>query len=262
VPHAGGLQPGEAAGPDLDRDRAKGVIRSKEHAFSKDGGLAVLYGNLAEKGCIVKTAGVDESILKFTGRGRACSKARTTRRHAILNNKIVAGRCRRDPLRRPEGGPGMQEMLYPTTLPEVARASARRARCSPMAASRAAPSGLSIGHASPEAAEGGLDRAGGRGRHGSRSTSRNGSIHLAVPGRRAGAAAQAEEARGKDACAPHNRKRVVSAALQAYARAGRVGGHGRGARPLDRSGSDPPLGLGPASCKKQSRGNRTRGGHG
>ena len=99
---------------ELDLDRANGCIRDKAHAYSQDGGLAVLYGNIAEDGCIVKTAGVDESILKFTGRARIF-ESQEAAVEAILADKIVAGDVVVIRYEGPRGGPGMQEMLYPTS---------------------------------------------------------------------------------------------------------------------------------------------------
>jgi Dihydroxyacid dehydratase/phosphogluconate dehydratase len=100
--------------PTLDDDRAEGCIRDKEHAYSQDGGLAVLYGNIALDGCIVKTAGVDDSILKFTGRARIF-ESQDSAVEAILADKIVAGDVVVIRYEGPRGGPGMQEMLYPTS---------------------------------------------------------------------------------------------------------------------------------------------------
>jgi dihydroxy-acid dehydratase len=97
-----------------DLDRAMGCIRDREHAYSKDGGLAVLYGNIAEKGCIVKTAGVDESILKFSGKARVF-ESQDAAVEAILGDNVVAGDVVIIRYEGPKGGPGMQEMLYPTS---------------------------------------------------------------------------------------------------------------------------------------------------
>ncbi len=121
---------------DLDTDSETGVIRSVEKPFSKDGGLAVLYGNIALDGCIVKTAGVDESILKFTGPAKVY-ESQDAAVKAILGNEVVAGDVVVIRYEGPKGGPGMQEMLYPTSYLK-SRASARPARSSPMAASQAA----------------------------------------------------------------------------------------------------------------------------
>ena len=200
--------------PELDKDRVKGVIRSKENAFTKDGGLAVLYGNIAEKGCIVKTAGVDEEIWKFNGVARVF-ESQDEAAAAILNNKIVAGDVVVIRYEGPKGGPGMQEMLYPTTY---LKSRGLGKVCALLTDGRfsGGTSGLSIGHASPEAAAGGLialveegDRI--------EIDIPNRSIRLAVADDVLAQRRRAEEARGKDAFTPKARKRVVSAALQAYA---------------------------------------------
>ncbi|MBB1078284.1 dihydroxy-acid dehydratase, partial [Rhodoferax sp. 4810] len=139
---------------DVDRDRQNGCIRSIEHAYSQEGGLAVLYGNIAEKGCIVKTAGVDPSIFHFKGTAKvyvsqeeACD--------AILGDKVVAGDVVFILYEGPKGGPGMQEMLYPTSY---IKSKNLGSACALVTDGRfsGATSGLSIGHASPEAASGGL----------------------------------------------------------------------------------------------------------
>lgn len=137
----------------LDGDREKGVIRNAEHAFSKDGGLAVLYGNIALDGCIVKTAGVDESILKFAGTARVF-ESQDAAVEAILDHKIVAGDIVVIRYEGPRGGPGMQEMLYPTSY---LKSKGLGKDCALITDGRfsGGSSGLSIGHVSPEAAEGG-----------------------------------------------------------------------------------------------------------
>lgn len=137
----------------LDGDREKGVIRNAEHAFSKDGGLAVLYGNIALDGCIVKTAGVDESILKFTGSARVF-ESQDAAVKAILGNEIKAGDVVVIRYEGPRGGPGMQEMLYPTSY---LKSKGLGKDCALVTDGRfsGGSSGLSIGHVSPEAAEGG-----------------------------------------------------------------------------------------------------------
>ncbi|GGK99910.1 dihydroxy-acid dehydratase [Deinococcus radiotolerans] len=137
----------------LDLDREKGVIRSAEHAFSQDGGLAVLYGNLAEDGCIVKTAGVDESILKFTGTARVF-ESQDAAVDAILEGTVQAGEVVLIRYEGPKGGPGMQEMLYPTSY---LKSKGLGKACALVTDGRfsGGSSGLSIGHVSPEAAEGG-----------------------------------------------------------------------------------------------------------
>ncbi|HPN06252.1 MAG TPA: dihydroxy-acid dehydratase, partial [Hyphomonadaceae bacterium] len=200
--------------PELDRDRVKGVIRSKENAFTKDGGLAVLYGNIAEKGCIVKTAGVEEEIWKFNGVARVF-ESQDEAAAAILNNKIVAGDVVVIRYEGPKGGPGMQEMLYPTTY---LKSRGLGKVCALLTDGRfsGGTSGLSIGHASPEAASGGLialveegDRI--------EIDIPNRSIRLAVADDVLAQRRKTEEARGSAAYTPKARKRVVSAALKAYA---------------------------------------------
>ncbi|MDO9335634.1 MAG: dihydroxy-acid dehydratase [Caulobacter sp.] len=139
---------------ELDLDRQEGVIRSAEHAFSKDGGLAVLSGNLALDGCIVKTAGVDESILKFSGPARVF-ESQDASVSAILTGKIKPGDVLVIRYEGPKGGPGMQEMLYPTSY---LKSKGLGKECALITDGRfsGGTSGLSIGHVSPEAAEGGL----------------------------------------------------------------------------------------------------------
>ena len=138
---------------DLDLDRQGGVIRSPENPFSKDGGLAVLKGNIAIDGCIVKTAGVDESILKFTGPARVFESQDATVK-AILSNEIKEGDVIVIRYEGPRGGPGMQEMLYPTSY---LKSKGLGKACALVTDGRfsGGTSGLSIGHCSPEAAEGG-----------------------------------------------------------------------------------------------------------
>ncbi|MDF7674767.1 dihydroxy-acid dehydratase [Acetobacteraceae bacterium ESL0709] len=139
---------------ELDTDRATGVIRDKEHAFSQDGGLAVLYGNLAEDGAIVKTAGVDEAILTFRGRARVFDSQEDAVK-AILSKSVIARDVVVIRYEGPKGGPGMQEMLYPTSY---LKSIGLGAECALITDGRfsGGSSGLSVGHISPEAAEGGL----------------------------------------------------------------------------------------------------------
>ncbi len=139
---------------DLDLDRSNGCIRDLEHAYSQDGGLAVLYGNLAEQGCIVKTAGVDPSILRFRGPARIF-ESQESAVAAILEGKIRAGDLVLIRYEGPKGGPGMQEMLYPTSY---LKSKGLGKVCALITDGRfsGGTSGLSIGHISPEAAEGGL----------------------------------------------------------------------------------------------------------
>ncbi|MBC2663279.1 dihydroxy-acid dehydratase [Novosphingobium flavum] len=138
---------------ELDLDRETGVIRSAEHAFSQDGGLAVLTGNIALDGCIVKTAGVDEKILKFTGPAKVY-ESQDAAVTAILTGQVVAGDVVVIRYEGPKGGPGMQEMLYPTSY---LKSKGLGAACALLTDGRfsGGTSGLSIGHVSPEAAEGG-----------------------------------------------------------------------------------------------------------
>ena len=139
--------------PSLDLDRAKGCIRSVEHAYSKEGGLAVLYGNIAEDGCVVKTAGVDESILVFEGRARIF-ESQDSAVEGILGDKVEPGDVVIIRYEGPKGGPGMQEMLYPTSY---LKSRGLGKQCALLTDGRfsGGTSGLSIGHASPEAAAGG-----------------------------------------------------------------------------------------------------------
>ena len=198
----------------LDTDRAKGVIRSKENAFTADGGLAVLYGNIAEKGCIVKTAGVDESIWQFTGKARVF-ESQEDAVEGILGEVVQAGDVVIIRYEGPKGGPGMQEMLYPTSY---LKSRGLGKACALLTDGRfsGGTSGLSIGHASPEAAQGGaialvedgdtieIDIPNRR-------------IHLAISDEALAERRAAMEAKGDQAWKPVKRERYVSAALQAYA---------------------------------------------
>ncbi len=198
----------------LDLDRNKGVIRSTESAFTKDGGLAVLYGNIAEKGCIVKTAGVDESIWKFTGTARVY-ESQDDAVEGILGEEVQAGDVVIIRYEGPKGGPGMQEMLYPTSY---LKSRGLGKQCALLTDGRfsGGTSGLSIGHASPEAACGGAIALVENG-----DTIEidipNRSINLAISPEALAARRAAMEAKGADAWKPVNRQRQVSAALQAYA---------------------------------------------
>ncbi len=199
---------------ELDLDREKGVIREVGHAFSKDGGLAVLYGNIAELGCIVKTAGVDESILRFSGPARVF-ESQDAAVEGILGKKVQAGDVVVVRYEGPRGGPGMQEMLYPTSyLKSVGLGKA----CALVTDGRfsGGSSGLSIGHLSPEAAEGGpigLVEDGDR----IEIDIPNRTIHLAVDDATMARRRAAMEAKGDAAWQPAEpRKRIVSTALAAY----------------------------------------------
>lgn len=200
---------------DLDTDREKGVIRSAKTPFSKDGGLAVLKGNLALDGCIVKTAGVDESILKFTGPARVFESQDASVK-AILGNEIKAGDIVVIRYEGPRGGPGMQEMLYPTSY---LKSKGLGKACALITDGRfsGGTSGLSIGHASPEAAEGG---AIGLVQEGDtiEIDIPNRTIRLAVSDAELEARRAAMNAKGADAWKPaEKRKRRVTTALRAYA---------------------------------------------
>ena len=200
--------------PDLDVDRQDGCIRSKEHAYSQDGGLAVLSGNLALNGCIVKTAGVDESNLVFSGPAKVF-ESQDDAVAAILGGEVKAGDVVVIRYEGPKGGPGMQEMLYPTSyLKSMGLGKA----CALITDGRfsGGTSGLSIGHVSPEAAAGG-----------NIGLVENGDlINIHIPERRIEIAISdtelakrraAMEAKGKSAWKPASRERVVSYALKAYA---------------------------------------------
>jgi len=200
--------------PTLDDDREQGCIRSKENAYSQDGGLAVLFGNLAPNGCIVKTAGVDEECLVFNGRARIF-ESQDDAVDAILKGKVVAGDAVIIRYEGPKGGPGMQEMLYPTSY---LKSMGLGKSCALITDGRfsGGTSGLSIGHVSPEAASGGaiaLVEEGDR-------------IEIDIPNRKIGIAVSDDELaarraamdiKGKQGWKPLNRQRVVSAALKAYA---------------------------------------------
>ncbi|WP_420970501.1 dihydroxy-acid dehydratase [Bradyrhizobium sp. B120] len=200
---------------DVDVDRAEGVIRNAEHAYSRDGGLAVLFGNLAEDGCIVKTAGVDQSILKFSGPARIF-ESQDASVDAILTNKVKAGDVVLIRYEGPRGGPGMQEMLYPTSY---LKSKGLGKACALITDGRfsGGSSGLSIGHVSPEAAEGGLIGL----------VEEGDIIEFDIPNRKVNLRVDdaelkrrraAMEAKGNAAWKPAApRKRAVSTALKAYA---------------------------------------------
>ncbi|WGL98492.1 dihydroxy-acid dehydratase [Arsenophonus sp. aPb] len=200
--------------PSLDLDRQTGCIRNLAHAYSQDGGLAVLFGNLAVDGCIVKTAGVDENCLTFRGSAKVFDSQEEAVA-AILNGKIVAGDVVVIRYEGPRGGPGMQEMLYPTSyLKSMGLASS----CALITDGRfsGGSSGLSIGHISPEAASGGLIAL----------IEDGDIIDIDIPARRIALnidntlldqRRQSELQRGDKAWMPRKRKRKVSFALRAYA---------------------------------------------
>jgi dihydroxy-acid dehydratase len=199
---------------ELDSDRTSGCIRDVEHAYSKDGGLAVLHGNIAADGCIVKTSGVDASILTFAGPARVL-ESQDAAVEAILTNKIKPGDIVVITYEGPRGGPGMQEMLYPTSY---LKSKGLGKACALITDGRfsGGSSGLSIGHVSPEAAEGGLI---GLVHDGDRIEidipAR--SIHLAVDEAELARRRKAMEAKGAGALKPAKRARKVSTALKAYA---------------------------------------------
>ena len=199
---------------ELDNDREKGCIRDFENAYSKDGGLAILYGNIAKNGCIVKTAGVDPSIFKFTGSAKVFN-SQDDAVNGILGDGIQKGDVIVIRYEGPKGGPGMQEMLYPTSYLKSMQLDKD---CALITDGRfsGGTSGLSIGHVSPEAAGGGaigliqdndkieIDII-------------NRSINLLVSDEEIAARRKAEELKGKDAFMPLGRVRNISKALKAYA---------------------------------------------
>ena len=197
----------------LDLDREHGCIRERKHAYSQDGGLAVLFGNLAEHGCIVKTAGVDDSCLVFTGTARVFESQEASVM-AILGNEVNKGDVVVIRYEGPKGGPGMQEMLYPTTY---LKSKGLGKDCALITDGRfsGGTSGLSIGHVSPEASTGGLI---GLVEEGDTIEINipNRRIHLAVDEAALQSRRAAMEAKGKNGWKP-NRERKVSKALRAYA---------------------------------------------
>lgn len=198
----------------LDTDRREGCIRSIEHAYTLDGGLAVLKGNIAEDGCVIKTAGVDESIWKFSGPAKVYTSQESAC-DGILRGEVQAGDVVVITHEGPKGGPGMQEMLYPTSYIKSKKLGKA---CALITDGRfsGGTSGLSIGHISPEAASGGnialiengdiidIDIP-------------NRSIHVRLSDKELATRRKKELARGKDAFTPKDRNRVVSKALKAYA---------------------------------------------
>jgi dihydroxy-acid dehydratase len=197
----------------LDRDRRNGCIRAMEYAYAKDGGLCVLYGNIAQEGCIVKTAGIDEKIWRFEGQARVFHSQEEAC-DAILKDQIKAGDVVFICYEGPKGGPGMQEMLYPTSYLKSKKLGAL---CALVTDGRfsGGTSGLSIGHVSPEAAEGGniaLVEDGDL-------------IRIDIPGRSIQVVLEENqlqdrrsrmEQKGQDAWKPKPRARVVSKSLEAY----------------------------------------------
>ena len=202
--------------PQLDQDRKQGCIRDVQHAYSTDGGLAVLYGNIAERGCVVKTAGVQEELLVFEGPAHVC-ESQEAAVEKILGEQVHSGEVVVVRYEGPRGGPGMQEMLYPTSY---LKSKGLGQTCALLTDGRfsGGTSGLSIGHVSPEAAAGGtiaLVEDGDR-------------IRIDIPARKVDvllskktlqARRAAMEKRGKKAWQPaQQRPRKISAALRTYAR--------------------------------------------
>jgi dihydroxy-acid dehydratase len=201
--------------PSLDRDRANGCIRSIDNAFSLEGGLAVLFGNIAEDGCVVKTSGVDESILVFEGPAHIC-ESQEDAVDDVLNDRVKAGDVVIVRYEGPKGGPGMQEMLYPTSY---IKSKGLGKVCALLTDGRfsGGTSGLSIGHASPEAASGG---AIGLVEQGDiiKIDIPNRSINVALSDEELALRRKAMEAKGEAAWKPVKpRPRKVSTALKAYA---------------------------------------------
>lgn len=199
---------------ELDTDRENGCIRSIDHPYSKDGGLAVLYGNIATKGCIIKTAGIDEALFTFTGNA-VVFESQEESVDGILNGIVKAGDIVVIRYEGPKGGPGMQEMLYPTSY---LKSKGLGKKCALITDGRfsGGTSGLSIGHVSPEAAAGGelaLLRNGDR-------------IEINIPLRKINvlltdtelkSREKAEKLKGEKAYKPKNRNRIIPASLKAYA---------------------------------------------
>ncbi len=200
--------------PTLDTDVVNGCVRDLAHAYSKDGGLAVLYGNLAPDGCIVKTAGVDESILRFSGPARIF-ESQEEAVEAILGDRIRPGDVVIIRYEGPKGGPGMQEMLYPTSY---LKSKGLGKVCALITDGRfsGGTSGLSIGHVSPEAAEGGTIGLVEEGDLIAIDIPQR-TIELKVSDDVLARRRAAMEAKGAKAWQPATRQRIVSAALQAYA---------------------------------------------
>ncbi len=214
----------------LDTDREHGCIRSVEHAYSAEGGLAVLYGNLAEDGCIVKTAGVDESIWVFSGPARVFESQEAAVEGILDESCVQPGEVVVVRYEGPRGGPGMQEMLYPTTY---IKSRGLGTECALLTDGRfsGGTSGLSLGHVSPEAAEGGLIGL----------VHDGDTIEIDIPGRRIELMVPEDELARRRAeqdrlgWQPADRERTVSLALQAYALMATSASRG-GVRDLSRLG--------------------------
>ena len=188
----------------LDTDRSEGCIRDLQHAYTKDGGLAVLFGNIAQDGCVVKTAGVDESIWKFSGPAKVF-QSQEDACEGILNGQVQSGDCVVITYEGPKGGPGMQEMLYPTSYIKSRHLGKE---CALITDGRfsGGTSGLSIGHISPEAASGGNI---GKIKDGD-------IIEIDIPNRTINVKLSDEELQNRP-MQPLQRDRIVSKALKAYA---------------------------------------------
>ena len=200
---------------DLDTDRENGCIRSVNHPYSIDGGLAILYGNIARKGCIVKTAGINASLFSFIGPA-VIFESQEDAADGILNGIVKAGDVIVIRYEGPKGGPGMQEMLYPTSY---LKSMGLDKKCALITDGRfsGGTSGLSIGHMSPEAAAGGelaLLRTGDR-------------IEIDIPGRKINAVLsenelkkrqKEEKLKGKSSYKPEFRKREIPLSLKVYAK--------------------------------------------
>jgi dihydroxy-acid dehydratase len=199
---------------ELDTDREKGCIRSIKHAYSKDGGLAILFGNIAQKGCIVKTAGIDESLLSFTGRARIF-ESQEAAVEGILSGSIIGGDVVVIRYEGPKGGPGMQEMLYPTSY---LKSKGLGKECALITDGRfsGGTSGLSIGHISPEAASGGalaLIREGDQIEINVAARS----INVLISDSELGKRDEEEKLKGAKAYKPSTRNREIPSSLRAYA---------------------------------------------
>ena len=199
---------------ELDIDRENGCVRNFAHSYSPDGGLAVLFGNIAEKGCIIKTAGVDSSIHKFTGPARVFN-SQDSACEGILDGTVIKGDVIIIRYEGPKGGPGMQEMLYPTSYIKSRHLGKE---CALITDGRfsGGTSGLSIGHVSPEAAAGGAIALIQEGDLIAIDIPAR-SIELKVSGQELANRKKTEEAKGKAAFTPRGRGRKVSVALRAYA---------------------------------------------
>jgi dihydroxy-acid dehydratase len=200
--------------PTLDLDRETGAIRDIQHAFSRDGGLAVLYGNIAEEGCIVKTAGVDAANLKFSGPAHIF-ESQDDAVEGVLGDRVKAGEVVVIRYEGPKGGPGMQEMLYPTSY---LKSKGLGKVCALITDGRfsGGSSGLSIGHVSPESAEGGAIALVEQGDIIDIDIPKR-RMHLGISDEDLASRRAAMDARGVAAWKPGKRQRKVSKALQAYA---------------------------------------------